>query len=1102
MSEFSQDWFKAALWVTWVLADNLIDRPEPVAELSDGIRKLCELDFPSRTLLATGAKCGYCPRRRRIWIKPEHLTSQTSLDPILLTRINPRRKTPSFRTRIKRLCLDHTLVDRWRLKTLGQVLDEWNETDDTLKRIKTGLNRLQSAHILDLRFPGVLVLGRQRTSGKQEGCLSLGFRFEREIARLESLAEGFRVLEQPEPLAGFESAEGRVPRLLSQPMDAEVPIDSPFYREQSPPKSTSETKEVALQQFMAQKRQFVREACSFRFRRQLCLPLRDADIVDLLPSKDLRSEEIPRLFSYVPHTLTYATVPPGQTAEAASFAEVDFEGVVQAIAHTRERLVVLVEAKAGFGKTTFMYRLAHKLACRGGGALPLLPVRVFEKGRSESPVNWSELLTLGVRDLKQLSGDEIRREDVESMMNDGHAVAFVDGLDQLPDGAGMLVRGLPPATKPIKVVASCRQEAHAIADHGWTHVLRLGAPSEEDFSQNVPKEHQNHLEACLGDDDPRNPFMLHIVRVLDCRKDPLPPLGGVTELLDSYLAFLFAWAEAKLTGRDVKERPEGLTREQRLALGVLGLTSLRYRPRGAATEQRIDKEAFDVARDLARQLAVDADWSSQAVDKVFDYSREHADLVYIARETFLRKQKTFLFHHQLLQEYLAALGTVDELGREIGGSGIGDRGVAALQCVARIFGEVIRPRPTRAPASPSPGVEAIEHRVHSLRYVEFVARLLGQTESPIQAEIRASLLKLIPVAILEGRVCKHAALDQCVSAMLLRLRDEMVAHDKGLIAWAEETAGRAAEGERLRLSKAKLEGRPDTFVILSEPDEIAQIEALQPGDDELKEMEQRMREQEPVRGWTVESIDHLVVATTGDGERWFLVPPGRFVAGGTRSWSELPVRAEETRAFLIAERPVSNGQFEEFVGSGYADDLGDECWTPFRDEARAALFGRSEPPCWEKRSHIDHSVGGVSWFEAAAYCRWLSRKHGGAGASGRYRLPSEGEWEKAARGLFGRTWPWGCLWKEDLVWASNLSPSPFGIRETTAGLPEWTRSSWKEQGFGEEVSVVSMTGGISARGGVTNHGGVRWCAFRFRAEAWGLTTLLGFRCVREVDESG
>jgi formylglycine-generating enzyme required for sulfatase activity len=107
-------------------------------------------------------------------------------------------------------------------------------------------------------------------------------------------------------------------------------------------------------------------------------------------------------------------------------------------------------------------------------------------------------------------------------------------------------------------------------------------------------------------------------------------------------------------------------------------------------------------------------------------------------------------------------------------------------------------------------------------------------------------------------------------------------------------------------------------------------------------------------------------------------------------------------------------------------------------------------------------VVGVTWYEAVAYCKWLDGKlrQGGllpAGTPGSYRvqLPSEAEWEKAARGTDGRIFPWGNTWQKDRANTDESSlnetspvgifppiDQPYGLCDMAGNTWEWTLSKW------------------------------------------------------------
>ncbi len=123
-------------------------------------------------------------------------------------------------------------------------------------------------------------------------------------------------------------------------------------------------------------------------------------------------------------------------------------------------------------------------------------------------------------------------------------------------------------------------------------------------------------------------------------------------------------------------------------------------------------------------------------------------------------------------------------------------------------------------------------------------------------------------------------------------------------------------------------------------------------------------------------------------------------------------------AFAIARVPVSNAEYAGFLEAS----------------------GSPSPPSWDDPRFNDpgQPVVGVNWFEAALYCDWLSSEHGG-----RCRLPTEAEWEKAARGgLEDARYPWG---NETPAAARFDRPprledtalNPLGLRALSGVCHEW-----------------------------------------------------------------
>jgi iron(II)-dependent oxidoreductase len=111
-------------------------------------------------------------------------------------------------------------------------------------------------------------------------------------------------------------------------------------------------------------------------------------------------------------------------------------------------------------------------------------------------------------------------------------------------------------------------------------------------------------------------------------------------------------------------------------------------------------------------------------------------------------------------------------------------------------------------------------------------------------------------------------------------------------------------------------------------------------------------------------------------------------------------------------------------------------------------------------------VVGVNWYEALAYTRWLTeqlRQSGKLGTDEVVTLPSEAQWEKAARGTDGRMYPWGNEWDETKcnnrdLWLNQTTSigifpdgaSPYGCLDMAGNVFEWTISLWG-QWKGDEI---------------------------------------------------
>ena len=168
--------------------------------------------------------------------------------------------------------------------------------------------------------------------------------------------------------------------------------------------------------------------------------------------------------------------------------------------------------------------------------------------------------------------------------------------------------------------------------------------------------------------------------------------------------------------------------------------------------------------------------------------------------------------------------------------------------------------------------------------------------------------------------------------------------------------------------------------------------------------------------------------------------------------TERPAGLAETGRFVITRTPITNRQYEAFiVATGHAaPDVDPETWAAYQlihpyERTRRHAWRDGRPP----GGRDDHPVVLVSYADALAYAAWLSEVTGQT-----WRLPTEAEWEKAARGTDGRRFPWGNFWNPEVLNSHDLGPfdtmpvgsfpkgaSPFGLLDAAGQVFEWTSTS-------------------------------------------------------------
>jgi formylglycine-generating enzyme required for sulfatase activity len=186
------------------------------------------------------------------------------------------------------------------------------------------------------------------------------------------------------------------------------------------------------------------------------------------------------------------------------------------------------------------------------------------------------------------------------------------------------------------------------------------------------------------------------------------------------------------------------------------------------------------------------------------------------------------------------------------------------------------------------------------------------------------------------------------------------------------------------------------------------------------------------------------------------IPGGRFRMGSAAGRpDERPVRDVEVAAFALGRTPVTRAEYASFVAAG----------------------GAPAPPWWTDPdfSDADQPVVGITWFDALAYAAWLSEI-----ARGVWRLPTEAEWERAARGgldqaatawgdaLPAREVPEGALrgpWS-----VGRGTPNGFGLHDMGTIVHEWCADWYEPETL---VTADGLPARRASRGGSWRHH-VRW----------------------------
>ncbi len=245
-----------------------------------------------------------------------------------------------------------------------------------------------------------------------------------------------------------------------------------------------------------------------------------------------------------------------------------------------------------------------------------------------------------------------------------------------------------------------------------------------------------------------------------------------------------------------------------------------------------------------------------------------------------------------------------------------------------------------------------------------------------------------------------------------------------------------------------------------------------------------------------------------DGMMLVHIPAGEFEMGSSRVVDaqafeeELPSHLVYLDAYWIDKTEVSNAQYAMCVADSGA------CTKP------ANNYSLTRESYYEESQYGDYPVIFVSWTQASAYCAWAGR-----------RLPTEAEWEKAARGLDGRIYPWGNTFDGTLAnycdincqtdWKdgsfddgySDTSPvgeypdgaSTYGVLDLSGNVYEWVADWFEPYHEGQQTNPTGPTSGLEKiiRGGSWGDDRIHIrSSIRSSKNSDNSLNFVGFRCAR------
>jgi sulfatase modifying factor 1 len=235
-------------------------------------------------------------------------------------------------------------------------------------------------------------------------------------------------------------------------------------------------------------------------------------------------------------------------------------------------------------------------------------------------------------------------------------------------------------------------------------------------------------------------------------------------------------------------------------------------------------------------------------------------------------------------------------------------------------------------------------------------------------------------------------------------------------------------------------------------------------------------------------LQKYLIKNEKDGTLLVLIPEGEFIAGGKGDNEGNGKFKVHLPAYYLALHPVTNAQYKKFV-----DETGNR--TPTNDY-------------WSEVEKSSLPVVNVDWDDAKLYCKWAE-----------LRLPTELEWEKGARGIDGREYPWGNNWEQNncrkfdykgsktlccSIWKYAIGQSPWGLLQMSGNSWEWCEDWYSDKAYNRyKKGKLTLPGAGSfrvARGGFwyANNTFEYRCAYRDDFGPDYRYNWTGFRCAKSL----